>query len=113
MMRPLWSFLRLLSGRELERSGVFRGSITLLRLCEPSGILLLAHDTDFDGHIGVAVAAQLRALAEIYAFLLGLEPGLVQASGNGIDLDVEGRQDRKSTRLNSSHANISYAVFCL
>src|SRR3712207_7189046 len=25
----------------------------------------------------------------------------------------QGRQDRKSTRLNSSHANISYAVFCL
>src|SRR3712207_8494454 len=24
-----------------------------------------------------------------------------------------GRQDRKSTRLNSSHANISYAVLCL
>src|SRR3712207_6983273 len=27
--------------------------------------------------------------------------------------DVQARQDRKSTRLNSSHANISYAVFCL
>src|SRR3712207_6934716 len=29
--------------------------------------------------------------------------------------DNRGRlvQDRKSTRLNSSHANISYAVFCL
>src|SRR3712207_8814201 len=26
---------------------------------------------------------------------------------------VELRRDRKSTRLNSSHANISYAVFCL
>src|SRR3712207_7230221 len=26
---------------------------------------------------------------------------------------VERRGDRKSTRLNSSHANISYAVFCL
>src|SRR3712207_7297379 len=28
---------------------------------------------------------------------------------------IEGahHQDRKSTRLNSSHANISYAVFCL
>src|SRR3712207_7241983 len=26
---------------------------------------------------------------------------------------VTTRQDRKSTRLNSSHANISYAVFCL
>src|SRR3712207_7229298 len=28
------------------------------------------------------------------------------------ELHKEGR-DRKSTRLNSSHANISYAVFCL
>src|SRR3712207_8997898 len=26
---------------------------------------------------------------------------------------VRVHQDRKSTRLNSSHANISYAVFCL
>src|SRR3712207_8281063 len=28
-------------------------------------------------------------------------------------LDMLNRLDRKSTRLNSSHANISYAVFCL
>src|SRR3712207_7333158 len=28
-------------------------------------------------------------------------------------LTVAGREDRKSTRLNYSHANISYAVFCL
>src|SRR5258707_14311876 len=27
--------------------------------------------------------------------------------------ESEKRKDRKSTRLNSSHANISYAVFCL
>src|SRR2546430_7245081 len=27
--------------------------------------------------------------------------------------DVVGGQDRKSTRLNSSHSQISYAVFCL
>src|SRR3712207_7562339 len=31
-------------------------------------------------------------------------------SGGGKD---EPDEDRKSTRLNSSHANISYAVFCL
>src|SRR3712207_7270110 len=32
----------------------------------------------------------------------------------GLDAASRGRQtDRKSTRLNSSHANISYAVFCL
>src|SRR3712207_7744793 len=30
-----------------------------------------------------------------------------------IDDIVQKREDRKSTRLNSSHANISYAVFCL
>src|SRR3712207_7038940 len=29
------------------------------------------------------------------------------------DLDAAPERDRKSTRLNSSHANISYAVFCL
>src|SRR3712207_8781810 len=28
-------------------------------------------------------------------------------------VEEEDEQDRKSTRLNSSHANISYAVFCL
>src|SRR5947209_15101977 len=27
--------------------------------------------------------------------------------------NAENAEDRKSTRLNSSHANISYAVFCL
>src|SRR3712207_6881051 len=36
---------------------------------------------------------------------------------NGIEArvvhDVVTEEDRKSTRLNSSHANISYAVFCL
>src|ERR1035437_5766336 len=29
-----------------------------------------------------------------------------------IDMVCEKNSDRKSTRLNSSHANISYAVFC-
>src|SRR5690606_41927283 len=30
-----------------------------------------------------------------------------------VDLGVNGTLDRKSTRLNSSHVKISYAVFCL
>src|SRR3712207_8415662 len=29
------------------------------------------------------------------------------------EIEPEACEDRKSTRLNSSHANISYAVFCL
>src|SRR3712207_8469860 len=28
-------------------------------------------------------------------------------------IEIKNSKDRKSTRLNSSHANISYAVFCL
>src|SRR3712207_9433847 len=39
--------------------------------------------------------------------------GVRAATLNGTALDVTGYEDRKSTRLNSSHANISYAVFCL
>src|SRR6266498_4777615 len=31
----------------------------------------------------------------------------------GADPQETGRRDRKSTRLNSSHVRISYAVFCL
>src|SRR3712207_8642251 len=39
--------------------------------------------------------------------------GYTRATGKiGINIGTSGR-DRKSTRLNSSHANISYAVFCL
>src|SRR3712207_7029965 len=43
----------------------------------------------------------------------------VNAAGNGLvsttcaNGEVMKWKDRKSTRLNSSHANISYAVFCL
>src|SRR5258707_8615113 len=39
-------------------------------------------------------------------------PGSRPASG-GQPSKRRGLEDRKSTRLNSSHANISYAVFCL
>src|SRR2546430_13223055 len=35
-----------------------------------------------------------------------------EAGGSAGDID-DWRQDRKSTRLNSSHSQISYAVFCL
>src|SRR5207244_1921826 len=39
--------------------------------------------------------------------------GLVRAAAAVLRLRRHGRQDRKSTRLNSSHQIISYAVFCL
>src|SRR5437660_7662220 len=38
---------------------------------------------------------------------------LSNSSGNRIFGQSTGQEDRKSTRLNSSHVAISYAVFCL
>src|SRR5258707_7422352 len=38
--------------------------------------------------------------------------GVELGDAGGFERD-EAERDRKSTRLNSSHANISYAVFCL
>src|SRR3712207_7559038 len=40
-------------------------------------------------------------------------PGRVEASATSSGRAQSLGRDRKSTRLNSSHANISYAVFCL
>src|SRR5947209_16815878 len=45
-------------------------------------------------------ACRARHQEAVQVVHLGVEPGRSTA-------------DRKSTRLNSSHANISYAVFCL
>src|SRR3712207_8448684 len=44
--------------------------------------------------------------------ILAEKPGLATLLGGAVVL-FGLFQDRKSTRLNSSHANISYAVFCL
>src|SRR3712207_7465510 len=60
------------------------------------------------------------AMSTIVHLTLEYEPeGLVEQVGDKLGIverqvtgDLE-RLDRKSTRLNSSHANISYAVFCL
>src|SRR3712207_8494479 len=42
----------------------------------------------------------------------GIGDALTQG-GEGPVAEIAAMTDRKSTRLNSSHANISYAVFCL
>src|SRR5436305_10017914 len=45
----------------------------------------------------------------------GRQPALRDRRDGGAEVarGATGRQDRKSTRLNSSHVRISYAVFCL
>src|SRR3712207_7560674 len=58
--------------------------------------------------------AKIRVLRERLEAEQRTEQGLAEDAPPAID-DKEQRSfaDRKSTRLNSSHANISYAVFCL
>src|SRR5690242_21306234 len=43
----------------------------------------------------------------------GISLATVLAEAGALERRVAQRQDRKSTRLNSSHMSISYAVFCL
>src|SRR3712207_8257316 len=80
----------------LFRSGPC-GAALGLELGEPAG------DRDGDLPVGEQKPA------------VGQEEAVVVADGlHCLESEEEGRGlDRKSTRLNSSHANISYAVFCL
>src|SRR5690554_7681881 len=60
------------------------------------------------GAIGRQLAQQLPgALKEVGRCFFCVRADLLQRPGTG---DIE---DRKSTRLNSSHVRTSYAVFCL
>src|SRR3712207_7378384 len=62
-------------------------------------------DVIFNIHSDCAVGLPSSFTADLRCKFMGLIPHLVS---NLLELT-----DRKSTRLNSSHANISYAVFCL
>src|SRR3712207_8917695 len=73
---------------------------TLFRSAEPHGGTAVGAELVDQAVPAIAVAEGDEALAE------QLEP-----DGRGAVLRKF--LDRKSTRLNSSHANISYAVFCL
>src|SRR3712207_8519677 len=56
--------------------------------------------------------AQRRGLDRA-RLLEGRAHGEERGDGEAVGQRVGHEGDRKSTRLNSSHANISYAVFCL
>src|SRR3712207_7578079 len=62
----------------------------------------------FGADTRVMTSKGFKFVREIEALMAEGEEALFAA------YDVDTKQlDRKSTRLNSSHANISYAVFCL
>src|SRR5690606_40144209 len=91
---------------------------------------LLAHDLDgggdglADDRLAQAPDQTLEEVRQVAArFIVDVDQlaGQHQAPGRGVDeqavrlTQVRGPvgRDRKSTRLNSSHVKISYAVFCL
>src|SRR3712207_8550928 len=66
---------------------------------------LKAEKVDHEIKVGLTEDELARAV--------GNYDGLIVRSGAKVTARVLESPDRKSTRLNSSHANISYAVFCL
>src|SRR3712207_7574808 len=66
----------------------------------------LSHGGGDAGERDVAHSPILPGLRHHFQ-VVGLFPRLARSRPTTV------RTDRKSTRLNSSHANISYAVFCL
>src|SRR5688572_31722088 len=63
---------------------------------------------------GYGISQRLAALSHDHFHVNpgSLFPSLYRLEQDG-KLKAEWRPDRKSTRLNSSHSQISYAVFCL
>src|SRR3712207_8377257 len=82
---------------------------TLFRSVQHAGITALALDAAAESEARQAMAAARIREEELQAALAKAEADAAAAR----DAASASSQDRKSTRLNSSHANISYAVFCL
>src|SRR5258707_10366489 len=62
----------------------------------------------------VPALGKLRSDSQVVGLGVGVERRFGRGHGRGRVLGIPRLgTDRKSTRLNSSHANISYAVFCL
>src|SRR3712207_9105170 len=78
-----------------------------LMIRRPPRSTLFPYTTLFRSHGGVDAVDQRRG--QDRGVTDGTEGGQRLGRAAGSEMEI----DRKSTRLNSSHANISYAVFCL
>src|SRR3712207_8395955 len=98
-----------------------RWSVFFLMIRRPPRSTLFPYTTLFRSRGRAAPPPEVRLHEGVQ---LAVEDGVhvaglvVSAQGlhqlvRGEDVGADLASDRKSTRLNSSHANISYAVFCL
>src|SRR5690606_39841554 len=83
-----------------------KDSIKIKRTMKLDILAFGAHPDDVELGCGATVAKEIS---------LGKKVGIVDLTRGelGTRGSAEIREDRKSTRLNSSHVKISYAVFCL
>src|SRR4051794_41267184 len=75
-------------------------------------IIMLLSRLPFVGRI-IRFAISLGLFAFLIFILLQQAPYQPELSRLTSSLGLDDQKDRKSTRLNSSHPSISYAVFCL
>src|SRR3712207_9272143 len=83
---------------EGDRAGTLMAASTAVGL----GVPLLIEPAD--GRAADVLTGEVARLGATTSLAVG------EATGGGQDVLHVGAEDRKSTRLNSSHANISYAV---
>src|SRR3712207_8489927 len=78
----------------------------------PPRSTLFPYTTLFRSEMGVVIEKHHHEVAQSQ-HELGMKFGPLVQMADQLQVYKYCIQDRKSTRLNSSHANISYAVFCL
>src|SRR5438270_8770382 len=96
------------------------GKITALEARATGVQWVYAPDSDVNNNPGNPII-NTRSFGEnphrvaefVSAFVKGVEDNGALATAKHTPLHGEDFPDRKSTRLNSSHSQISYAVFCL
>src|SRR5690625_6858111 len=64
-------------------------------------------------HFSRTIAPRGRPIAQMDGVFLATADASMNQQNRGMYQSANNNQDRKSTRLNSSHVAISYAVFCL
>src|SRR5262245_65152296 len=107
------------SSRVMSREGVITRSTTEGRRprtiqCLPPAVPHLRHLCSQASPAGTKPGRGARAALLLVAGPLGLAAGFEQEPAALFSfVDEILQKDRKSTRLNSSHLGISYAVFCL
>src|SRR5207248_11723026 len=88
-------------------------ALPILTADNPAALFHRPADVDFGRRLGEREVARPHAEHDVVALEEGLEERFERPLEVAErDRAVDHQPDRKSTRLNSSHRTISYAVFC-